>query len=114
MRREIQAVEEEAETCASVAEVLLVNRLKSKKTQLNSNKKQIKSSSNLLEDSFNRVAHHEVIVRQLQEHFPQSLLVVLEQAGVIVELLNNFAQVVQRDLFRLRLRIESEFTVTGQ
>jgi hypothetical protein len=105
--RGIQAVEEKTETGAGVAEVLLVNRLKTKIFSLRNVKKQFQVYQfHLLKDSLDRVTHHKVIVCQLQEHLPQSLLVVLEQSWIVVELRDNLAQVIQCNLFCLRLRMK--------
>lgn len=66
--REIQAVEQQTETGAGVSEVLLVNRLKEKHFNGESLGDMQISESHLLEDRFDRVTHHKVIVCQLQEH----------------------------------------------
>lgn len=60
----------------------------------------------LLKDGLNRIAHHKVILSQLQKHLAQSLLVVLEQARVVVQLRHDLAEVIQSDLLCFRLQME--------
>lgn len=68
--------------------------------------KKLTTFSHLLEDRFDRITHHKVIVGQLQEHLAQPFLVVLERAWVVIQLRHDLTEIIQRNLLGFRLKRE--------
>ena len=64
----------------------------------------LNSFSYLLENRFDCITHHKVIVRKLSKHFAQFFLIGLKQSWIIVQFRNHFTEVIQRELFSFRLQ----------